>query len=175
MLGRREPQAVVEHEDHQHHARGAKIDLKLQSTQVANAGAKNATLDDGTRDKVLSVVRAYLDNGVIKPLTSGSKVGDLSSVFDANTLTRATGADAATLFDAGVSKVSGLEAKTATVTLTDLAGEERRARDGRRRVGARSRGQGRREARSHPSPRRLRDGTGQRDMEDHGVRRRRAT
>jgi len=101
---------------------GSRLELKLQPTQVANAGDKNATLDDGTRDKVLAAVRAYLDNGLMKPLASGSKAGDLSSAFAAGALARATGPDAATVFDGGLPKVSGLEAKTATVTLTDLAG-----------------------------------------------------
>lgn len=97
--------------------------LRLEPTVVAGVGTKPAVLDDATRDKVLAAVDGYVQRGIVKPLTDGAKVGDVAPVFAANTLAQATGADAPTLFDAGFPKVANLTAKTAAVTLTDLADE----------------------------------------------------
>lgn len=105
-------------------ATDAALNIQLQPVLVADSGPKHSTLDDGTRNKALSLVNAYVNQGVMKPLTSGAKVGDLSAVFDTNALAHATGADAPTLFDEGFAKVSALKAKTATVTLTDLADQD---------------------------------------------------
>lgn len=97
------------------------IGIELGEVKVVSAGPKDATLPDDARDKVVATMQRYVTDGVVTPLATGKKSGDLSAAFDKETLARVNGPDRATLLDEGMPKADRVIAKTAAVALTALA------------------------------------------------------
>ena len=77
------------------------------ATSPPTAQAPRRRSPQAQAQQVLGTIRTYVDTAVIKPLRSGKPAGDLSSVFDAGTLARATGVDRSVMLEEGLPKVTG--------------------------------------------------------------------
>ena len=87
---------------------GPGVTLTLEAGDIATDSAGPATtFSQAQAQQVLGTIRTYVDTSVIKPLRSGQPAGDLSSVFDASTLARATGVDRIVMLEEGLPKVTG--------------------------------------------------------------------
>ncbi len=87
---------------------GPGVTFTFEAGDIATDSAGPATsFSPAQAQQVLGTIRTYVDTAVIKPLRSGQPAGDLSSVFDAGTLARATGVDRTVMLEEGLPKVTG--------------------------------------------------------------------
>jgi hypothetical protein len=97
------------------HRDGGGTSLGRQTTTIAlpagditaAGGGGNPSFTSDQADQVLSVIRTYVKQAVVKPMRSGGPAGDLSSVFDAPTLARVTGGDRPVMVQEGLPRITG--------------------------------------------------------------------
>lgn len=96
------------------------VTLEVGTVSAESAGAP-AEVSAEQANAILQVVGRYLKLATVDPLRSAAAAGDLSGIFDAGALARATGVDRAVLLDEGLPKVTGdLEVVARPVDLVGL-------------------------------------------------------
>jgi hypothetical protein len=85
---------------------GVTFTMEVGNITTDSAGPPT-TFTAAQAQQVLGTIRTYVDTAVVRPLRSGEPAGDLTPVFDAGTLARATGVDRAVMLDEGLPKVTG--------------------------------------------------------------------
>jgi len=79
-------------------------------------------LDEGTSKAVLASVQQLFDATVLDPLTKG-QAGSIDRVMTNDAVRQATGVDRAAMYDEDLPRVTHVEAPTALVQVTGLAGD----------------------------------------------------
>lgn len=95
--------------------------FKITKVEVQAPASPAPPLPDPVRAGVLSTLNRYLNDGMLAPLRSGT-AGELNATFTAGAASRLAGPDRAALVDEGLPHSGDVEAKTATATLSALAG-----------------------------------------------------
>jgi hypothetical protein len=92
----------------QSEAAGPTTTITLQAGDISTESAGPPTsFSSEQAQQVLSTIRTYVNEAIVKPMRSGAPAGDLSTVFDQGTLARVTGADRGVMLQEGMPKVTG--------------------------------------------------------------------